>query len=417
MTAPLQPSRTRRHAWRRWLLALYLASIAVVTVQKGFTAPAGAPRGFFRRDNNFEIFRASWDNLRAGRDLYAPHPERYEDRYKYSPTFAVLFAPFASLPLPLALLAWSALNTLLLWWAVSLALPERQSTLALALIYLDALRSMQRAQSNGLVAALVVLAFVALERRRQLGAAAAIAVGTLVKIFPLAALSMAVMHPRRVRFALWFAAAFAALIALPLLVISPHELAAQYRSWHSIEAMDLGAVVSGGGAGVYGGVMGQLRIWLGVQWPNWPVQLAGTVVLLLPLALRPAAWSDRDFRLRYLCSLLVYMVIFNQRSESPTFVIAVTGIAIWWVATPRSALHDAMIVLTILVVSVSSTEVVPHAWQRALFVPYRLKTVPCVLAWLVMQAELLGLAPRRSRHRAEGHELDVPAREAGAGGL
>ncbi|HEX6534729.1 MAG TPA: glycosyltransferase family 87 protein [Gemmatimonadaceae bacterium] len=411
---PSDPIATPRLRWRRWLLALYVASIAVVAVQKGGVMRAGALDGFIRPDNNFAIFRAAFGHLAAGRDLYAPYPDQYLDLYKYSPTFALCFAPLAALPLFLSVLAWSALNTLLLWWAVSRVLPERQSTVALALIYLEALRSMQRAQSNALVAALILFAFVALERRRQLGAAAAIAAGTMVKIFPIAALALAVPHPRRRRFALLFAGVMAALIALPLLVTSPRALAAQYHWWWLRLARDSHATGGVGGGGLYGGVMQQLRIWLGVHWPNWPVQLAGTVILLLPLALRPGAWRDPDFRLRMLCSLLVYLVIFNHQSESPSFVIAMTGIAIWYVATPRSAVHGALVVLAILLVSLSSTEITPHAWQRAIFVPYRLKTIPCVLVWLVMQGELLGIVPRRPTELAERDELDVRSREAGA---
>lgn len=412
--SPTDSPAPPRLQWRRWLLALFVASIAVVAVQKGFVMRAGTLHGFLRPDNNFAIFRAAFGHLASGRDLYAPSPGEYSDLYKYSPTFALLFAPLAALPLPLSVLAWGALNTLLLWWAVSRVLPERQSTVALALIYLEALRSMQRMQSNGLVTALVLLAFVALERRRQLGAAAAIGVGTMVKIFPLAALALAVPHPRRRRFALLFIGVMAALVALPLLVTSPHALAAQYRSWWSLLLQDAHSTGGSGGGGLYGGVMQQLRLWLGVRWANWPVQLVGTVILLLPLALRPDAWRDPDFRLRMLCSLLVYLVIFNHQSESPSFVIAMTGVAIWYVATPRSRLHGALVVLAILLVSLSSTELVPHAWQRAVFVPYKLKTVPCVLAWLAMEWELLGLGPRRSTERAKGDELDVAAGEAGA---
>jgi hypothetical protein len=148
--------------------------------------------------------------------------------------------------------------------------------------------------------------------------------------------------------------------------------------------------------------MYQLRLWLGVNWPNWPIQLVGVIAQLAPLA-RRRCWSDADFRLRYLCSLLVFVVIFNHQAESPSFVIAVTGIAVWFMTSERGPLEVALMALTLLIVSVSSTELVPHALQRDVFVQYRLKTVPCVLAWLVMQAELLGL---RRGSRRPGGETD-----------
>src|SRR5213594_2586973 len=49
--------------------------------------------------------------------LYAAHPEQHFDFYKYSPTFAVLFAPLAYLPFALSFLCWTLLNGLLLWYA------------------------------------------------------------------------------------------------------------------------------------------------------------------------------------------------------------------------------------------------------------------------------------------------------------
>jgi hypothetical protein len=264
---------------------------------------------------------------------------------------------------------------------------------------------MQRSQSNSLVTALVILSFLAFEHRRQLGAAMAVAIGAAVKIFPLAALALALFYPRRWRFALLMVAAMLVVLALPLLVVSTAGLAAQYQSWRAVEAVDALSVGGGGGGGLYGGVMQQLRLIFGVSWPNWPVQLAGTLLLLSPLA-RWLHWNDFDFRLRFLCALLVYMVIFNHQSESPSFVIAVTGIAIWFVSTPRTWWHATVMVLTILIVSISSTDITPKSWQRDFFVHYRLKTIPCTLAWLTIMWELLSF---RASERGEAHELDVAA--------
>ncbi|MDB4909547.1 MAG: hypothetical protein JWO39_370 [Gemmatimonadetes bacterium] len=391
--------RLNRISTRSWLLALYVVTIVIVAIGKAY-----GERG---PDNNFVIFRWSFLNLASGHDMYAAQPQHHTDLYKYSPSFAVLFAPFALIPFAISLALWDALNTLLLFYAVDRLLPSRQAAIALALIYLEALRSMQRSQSNSLVTALVILAYLAFEQRKQLGAAFAIAIGAAVKIFPLAALALAIFYPRRLRFALWMLVAMAVVLALPLLVVPPAQLAAQYQSWRAVEAADALSVGGGGGGGLYGGVMQQLRLIFGLSWPNWPVQLMGTVLLMLPLA-RWRNWAFADFRLRFLCALLVYMVIFNHQSESPSFVIAVTGIAIWFVSTPRTWWHTTVMVLTILVVSISSTDITPRSWQRDFFVHYRLKTIPCTLAWITMIWELLTFRPSES---GEAHELDVAARE------
>ena len=391
--------RLNRISARSWLLALYVVTILVVAIGKAY--------GHRGPDNNFLIFRWSFLNLASGNDMYAAQPQHHTDLYKYSPSFAVLFAPFALIPFAISLALWDALNTLLLFFAVDRVLPSRQAAIALALIYLEALRSMQRSQSNSLVTALVILAYLAFEQRQQVGAAAAIAVGAAVKIFPLAALALAIFYPKRVRFALWMFVAMVVVLALPLLVVSPSELAAQYQSWRAVESIDALSVGGGGGGGLYGGVMQQIRLIFGVSWPNWPVQLAGTVLLMLPLA-RWQNWQFADFRMRFLCALLVYMVIFNHQSESPSFVIAVTGIAIWFVISPRSWWHTTLMVLTILIVSISSTDITPKSWQQNFFVHYRLKTIPCTLAWFTMMWELLIFRPSES---GEAHELDVTAHQ------
>src|SRR5947207_13392267 len=161
---------------RRLVLALYVASAALVTVQQAILG----------HSNNLSIFRSATFNLLAGRDLYAAHPEQHLDFYKYSPTFALLFAPLAYLPFALAFLCWSLLNALLPWYALDRLLPQRQPTLALGLLYLEVLFAMQYGQSNALAAAPMVLALVALERGRQLEAAAELALAAATNQFPLA---------------------------------------------------------------------------------------------------------------------------------------------------------------------------------------------------------------------------------------
>ena len=361
---------------RRWLLALYATSAVLVTIQKGVLT----------QSNNFAVFRWAAINLLAGADLYAAHPGQHVDFYKYSPTFALLFLPFARPPFALALLAWNLLNALLLYYALVRLLPGRPGVIALALVYLELLLSMQYTQSNALVAASMILAFLAFERGRQLGAAVWIALGTFIKLFPLAGVALALFHPRRWRFAVLLAGLAVALAALPLVVVSPDALAAQYRSWRAIEAVD---TLNRGYS-----LMQYLYMWFGADWPNWPVQLAGTVLLLLPLALGRRRWGEYRFRLRFFCSILVYVVLFNHQSETATFVIAFTGIAIWYVSSERNPWRTAVVAAMLLVMLLHDVEIVPLWVKDQIFVPHRLKGIPCVAAWFAMQAELFATALR-----------------------
>ena len=373
----------------RLMLALYLVAVLVATVQ----------RGILGIENNFAIFRWSFVHLVQGVDLYAPAPGQFDDQFKYSPTFALLFAPFTPWPFAIGLTLWNAANAGGVWYAVTRLLPPRQAAWALGLAFIEVLTTVQRAQSNALCAATIIMAFLWMRRGWQGRAAAAIALGAFVKIFPLAALAFALWERRVARFAAIFAGVCVLFAAAPLAVTPPARLAEQYASWRAIEAQDARDLEDAcihcpqaryDGGGLYAGVMQQMRIWTGLPMPNWPVQLAGTLLLLLPLATRWKDRADEDLRRRFLCSLLVYVVIFNHQSESPSFVIAMLGIAIWWAMSPRTWWRTAIVGLTVFVVSIGYSDAMPEWARQEVFTRYRLKTVPCAIAWVAMQLELLG---------------------------
>ena len=373
-------------AWSQplwWVLALFVLGALVVTWQR-----VGVPP-----ENNFRIFRATFWHLMDGRDLYAVYPAEFADRFKYSPTFALLFAPFAALPAVPAYFAWQLVSILALFVGVTTLLARREAALALLIAFPSVVSDLQRAQSNTLCAGLMLLAWSGLERRRQLGAATAAALGAFVKIFPLAALAGALLHPRKLRQALVAAGAMTTGVLLPLLITTPTLLLMQYRSWLAIETDDalLPEAYGRDGAGLYAGLMGVLHVWFGLAWPHLPVQLFGLIVLLAPIALRRDQLRDVRFRTQLIASILVFCVLFNHQAESPTYVIAMVGMAIWFAAHDRAAWRTALIVVAVLLVNVGSSGILPSAVYLKVYVAYLLKTVPLILIWCVMQLELLGL--------------------------
>lgn len=351
--------RSRRGLLRALVYAATVLMVVGLTIQRSFY-----PHPHW----TFWIFRASFWHLVRGENLYAHYGTH--DLFKYSPTAALLFAPFAWPSFPIGLLLWNTLNVVVLFVALRSIVRRRDVTLAWLLVLPELFNALQASQSNALVAALIVAAFVALEQSRQLRATLAIAVGVAIKIFPIAAMSLLLFHRRRVRGLCLFALCGAALVLLPLLVTSPATLLSQYGWWRDVEASD--AVARGAS------VMQMLHQALRVSWPNWPVQAAGTVALFLPL-LRRDQWESRRFRVTYLASLLVFVVIFNHQAERPSFVIAATGVAIWFVGSPRDRgrLALALFSLTGLL-----------AWS---YLP----------VWVMMQCELHGVLVSRGEEHAD----------------
>jgi hypothetical protein len=359
---------TRLFLDQRTLLLIYTTAVIVVTIQ----------RGVFGFPNDYAIFRASFWNLIANRDLYTLRLDQAHDYFKYSPSFALLFAPFAVLPFTVGLFCWNLVNALAIFLALRLLLPPDQSAIARALVFLPMLRSMQSAQSNALVAALIVFAFVSYERGWLWRGATAVALGAVIKIFPLAAATFALPRRDRVRAILMVLASTTVLILLPLIVISPTGLLAQYRSWSALEKVE--------GTLVGSSAMALLRD-AGIDWPAWPVQLLAAVIVIGVLVLRARDWNIRSVRLQFLGLVLVFCVVFNHRAERQSAVIALSGMVIWFLASPRSTWRAAFATAVYLLVTVTGSDLVPGAIKQILSAEMRF-TIPLTALWLVMLGQL-----------------------------
>jgi hypothetical protein len=367
------------------ILVVYVGAALVVTIQ----------RGVFQFANDFAIFRASFWNLIAGRDLYVLRLDQAHDYFKYSPSFALLFAPFAALPFVVGLFLWNVVNALALFFALRLLFPRETSVVAQALVFLPALRSMQSSQSNALMAALIIFAFVCYERGWLWHAGIAVGLGAVTKIFPLAALAFALPRRDRVRAVMIAILTTVVLLALPLLVVSPGELIAQYQSWGALEKTETIQLGSS--------VMGLFRD-AGLGWPAWPIQLAGCAIVVAVLLARLRDWGDRATRLQFLGFVMVFCVIFNHRAERQSAVIAICGLVIWYLASPRAAWRTILFVAVYSLVSLTGTWFIPGAIKRVLVHKVRFP-IPLATLWLAILGDL---ARGRSQRRliVETGQLD-----------
>jgi hypothetical protein len=379
----------RRLLNRHLVLAAYLVCAAGASVAQYFK---GHPGEEYTRYNNYIIFRESFHHLSEGKDLYAAHPGKHFDHYKYSPAFAVLFAPFSlagDLP---GLTAWNLLNALTLFFAVRLlpGLDDRKKNLALWIILPELITSMQNSQSNGLVAALGVGAFVAFGRRRMGWAAFLIVCSAAIKLFGAATALLFILFERRWRFILAGLGWTLVFAALPLAVTTPALLGMQYQSWLGLlqadHAASLGISVYGLAAALAGGQV------------NKDILLMAGIVLLLAPGLFVSHYLNERFRLLWLASVLLWVVLFNHRAESPTYVIAVTAVALWFVASEPGWLSRALLILVLVLTVFSPTDLFPRAVREQWVVPYSLKALPCLLVWLRITYQLMAF--RRLRKPA-----------------
>ena len=333
--------------------------------------------------NNYVIFRQSFFHLLQQQDLYAWYLPEQWDLFKYSPAFALLFGVFAYFPDAVGLTLWNLLNAFCVFVAIRQlpALNARAKISILLFVLIELTTSLQNAQSNALMTGLLVMAFVRLEKGDYFLAALFITFTAFIKIFGVFALILYLFYPGKVRLAAYTALCFVVMTILPLAVVSFDQLKFLYASWLHLLIDDHS--VSFGLS-----VMGWLTTWfhLGIN-KNIAVG-AGLLIMGLPFLLLKK-YNDYLFRLLMMSAVLLWIVIFNHKAESPTFIIAMAGAGIWYFHKKRNAIDLVLISLAFIFTSLSPTDLFPHWIQDNFFDPYAIKAVPCILIWCKLMFEVL----------------------------
>jgi hypothetical protein len=352
-------------------------------VQMLLQSRRGLLPGGYTQYNNFIIFRQAFVHLVEGRDLYLYFPAEHFDNFLYSPTFAALMAPFAPLPAWLGLILWDlAVAGVLVAGIRSVpGLDARSRALFTWFVLPEFIGSAQHSQTNPAIVGLLLLVLAMAERRKDWAAALFLALAGYVKIFPLAAGLLFLVYPQRMRLVAWTAAWMLALAALPLLFVSPEQLAWQYGNWWRLHT------TSTHSAGIGLSVAGILQSWFGLEPPRMLLLGVGGLAMLLPLT-NPRAFSRLEFRAVFLGAVLMWMIAFNHLSESPTFVIAMAGIGLWYFSQEGTPAHQVLLWLAFLLVSVTYSDLVPGRFRDRYVHPYAIKALMVVVIWAVAVAEL-----------------------------
>ena len=380
-----------QRAWHTRSISIVLFAyllISVIAAAQGLLAgpkvyvPGGRP---YIDYNNFRIFKFSFYHLIQGRDIYQLFPDDHWDLYKYSPAFALCFGVLSWMPDVIGLLLWNLINSLCLYAGIRMlpGLDDERKSRILLLCLLEMLLSIQNTQSNGLMAGLIVLAFALAERKNYWLSTLCIVFSFYIKIYGALAFVFYLFYPGKLRLMAWslFWLVFFAL--LPLTVVPGPQLLFLYKSWLHLLLNDRSASVGLS-------VMGLLETWFHLVLSKNAVALAGMALFLLPL-IHIRKYADLTFRLLYLASALIWMVIFNHKAESPTYIIVMSGIGIWYFSQRSDALNRVLLILSFLLISMSVSDLVPAPVRNGFIRPYGIKAVMGIVIWCRIVYEQLFL--------------------------
>ena len=135
-------------------------------------------------------------------------------------------------------------------------------------------------------------------------------------------------------------------------------------------------------------VMGILQTWFGWTGSYSKVQIIGFLLVITPLV-QFKKWNENYFQQLYVASILMFVVLFNQMAESPTYIIPLAGVAIWFLSFKKaSSLDIGLLIFVLFLTSLSSTDLFPKYVREHFVRPYTLKALPVLLVWIRLQWQL-----------------------------
>jgi hypothetical protein len=313
--------------------------------------------------NNYTIFKYNFLHTLNQQNLYAFYPEHYYDLNHYGPVFSLLFAPFTFLPDTLGILLWMLFNAFILYKAIEmLPLKDNQYLIVLLICAHELMTASANVQSNPMIAGLIILSFNFIKRKQDFWAA--------------------------LKFIASFIFWSAVLFVLPMLISSPSFIIQTYHDWY-IDLKDKN-VVNEASRMQDISVMGLLRNILHAPGIKNAFVIIPAIVLFGCSYLRVNFFKTTSFQLLILSSALIFSVIFSSGAESPTYIIAFAGVAIWFMNLDRpvTRLEIALLVFALILTSLSPSDLFPRYIRETYVMPYKLKALPCFLIWLKIMYEI-----------------------------
>lgn len=352
--------------------------------------------GHYTHYNNFLIFKYSFSHLIENKNLYDFYFNEYADLYKYSPTFALIMGLFYYLPDSLGLFIWNSLNIFVLYYAIfSLKSinSNKKSYLVMFLLF-ELILSTQNSQCNALIAGLTIIAFNLLEKGKNMQAGFFIVLGAFIKIYSIVGCLLFLFYPNKIKSFLNIGIWLVAFFLLPLIFINFSTIIWQYKNWYVLLKTDQNESI-GMSLFAFTQKLFPLNYFKSIT------QLFGILALLAPL-LNFKQFSSQLFRLKYISLILIWMVVFNYKAESPTYVIAMSGIGIWFFASKKSNLTLALFILTLIFTSIWFTDIVPNSIKKIFFdLKYVKSLFPIIILFVIFYELLLS----KNKNKDESSDL------------
>ncbi|MBC7557630.1 MAG: DUF2029 domain-containing protein, partial [Chryseobacterium sp.] len=354
------------------IFGIYLLLSFVSALAKYFRGPQAY--------NNYFLFKNVFLSSLKKENIFLQHPDLFFDANHYGVFFGILIAPFALMPDWLGMPLWNVANALIFVFALSkLPISNIKKSFVAWLCLQEFITAALSVQFNIALTGLLILSMVYIYEKKETKSALAILIGFFVKIYGIVGLSGFFFIKNKMKFILSFAVFFILFLILPMLYSSVHFGLQSYYDWYislsgkNIENESLTSMQDFSIMGIVRRILGDASI------SNLYFLLPGIFVFGLPY-LRIKQYKEVAFQLMILCSTLLFLVLFSSSSESPTYIIAVTGVMLWFIIQKEKTPFIIFLLFFVLVFTCFSTsDLFPRNIKDNYIQKYSLKALPCVI--------------------------------------
>jgi hypothetical protein len=128
-------------------------------------------------------------------------------------------------------------------------------------------------------------------------------------------------------------------------------------------------------------IMGLLHSWLHLDVNKTLAMLFGLALLIYPF-FKTIKYNSILSRINFFSALVLWMIVFNHRSESATFIIALVATALWYFSNEKTKLNTMLTGFVFIFSSLITTDIIPFPNKQYWLSDMALKVFPCLLIWL-----------------------------------
>jgi len=244
-------------------------------------------------------------------------------------------------------------------------------------------------QFNIALTGLLILSATYIYKEKEVKSAFAIMIGVFVKIYGIVGLSSFFFVKNKLKFITSLAVFGLLFLVIPMVYSSTHFGIQAYVDWFTeLKIKNNGNQVLDSYQDI--SLMGFVRrILQDASISNLYFFAFGLPLFALPY-LRIKQYKHQAFRLLILSSTLLFTVLFSSGSESPTYIIAVAGVMIWFlIQKEKTPFVIGLLIFVIVLTCFSNSDLFPKYIKEHYVIKYSLKSLPCTIVWFRIILELM----------------------------